>query len=453
MPEADPRLEELRSGIGSRLYVGRTSTGIALTPPEHAVLVIGPPRSGKSTGIVIPNVLVAAGPVVSTSTKSDVLYATLALRRQLGTCWLFDPTGTVGSPDGVRALRWSPLLAARSFDDALVVTRALTGAARPDARGGEAAHWTERAEALIAPLLHAAAIGGTGMRQMVNWVLTHDLDTPASILAGSGARLAGAVVEGIAKSDPRERSGIWSTAASVLAAYRSEAVLASASEPNFHPAGFASSRDTVYICAPAERQELVAPIVTAFLASVRADAYARSAARERTSGPLLLALDEVANIAPLPDLPATVSEAGGQGVAVLACIQDLSQARYRWGPRADGLLTLFGTKVVLGGVADQTTLELVSRLGGEADVPLPSRTRGSWWRPAASETWSLHRQRRLPVDAVRELRPGQAIVLSGADPPGRVAADGWWRVPPFAPRAGPEPPAPRRADLGRGLSP
>lgn len=453
MPEADPRLDDLRSGIGSRLYLGRTAAGIALTPAEHAALVIGPPRSGKSSGLVIPNVLAAPGPVVSTSTKSDVLDATLPVRRNLGTCWLFDPTGTVALPDGVRALRWSPVLAARSFDDALVVTRALTGAARPDRRSGEAVHWTERAEALIAPLLHAAALGGTGMRQLVNWVLTQNLDTPAGILAGQRARLAGAVIDGIAKSDSRELSGIWSTAASVLAAYRSEAVLSSATDPNFHPAGFSSSRDTVYICAPAERQELVAPIVTAFLASVRSDAYSRAAARERTPGPLLLALDEVANIAPLPDLPATVSEAGGQGVAVLACIQDLSQARYRWGDRADGLLTLFGTKVVLGGVADQATLELVSRLGGEADVPLPSVTRGSWWRPTASETWSLHRQRRLPVDAVRELRPGQAIVLCGPDPPGRVAAEGWWRVPPFAPRFGLEPPAPRPAGLERDLSP
>jgi len=453
VPEADPRLEALRADIGRRLYVGRTAAGIALSPPEHAALVIGPPRSGKSSGLVIPNVLAAAGPVVSTSTKSDVLDATLPVRRELGTCWLFDPTGTVGRPDGVEALRWSPVLAARSFDEALVVTRALTGAARPDARSGDAVHWTERAEALIAPLAHAAALGGTGMRQLVNWVLTHDLDTPASILSSHRARLAGAVIEGIAKSDPRELSGIWSTAASVLAAYRSEAVLSAAGEPNFHPAGFSASRDTIYICAPAERQELVAPIVSAFLAAIRSDAYGRAGAAGPTHGPLLLALDEVANIAPLPDLPATVSEAGGQGVAVLACIQDLSQARYRWGPRADGLLTLFGTKVILGGIADQATLELVSRLGGEADVPLPSVTRGAWWRPAASETWSLHRQRRLPLDAVRELRPGQAIVLSGPDPPGRVSADGWWRVPPFAPRLGLQPPAPRPPGLERGLSP
>ena len=60
---------------------------------------------------------------------------------------------------------------------------------------------------------------------------------------------------------------------------------------------------------------------------------------------MLLALDEVANIAPLPDLPAMVSEGGGQGVITLACFQDLSQARQRWPGRADGFPSLFGTTV------------------------------------------------------------------------------------------------------------
>lgn len=453
MPGADDRLSALRGALGARLYLGRTAGGLALSPPQHATLVLGPPRSGKSSGLVVPNVLAAPGPVVSTSTKPDVLAATLPVRRRLGRCWLLDPTGTTSPPEGVVPLRWSPVVAARTWDEALVVTRALSGAARPDSRGGEAAHWTERAEAVIAPLLHAAALAGVDMRQVVTWVLTHNLGVPRATLAGHGATLAAAVLEGLEKSDQRELAGIWSTAAGILAAYRAQAVLASAASPNFHPAGFSSSRDTVYVCAPAERQELVAPIVVAFLAAVRADAYARAAAGGARPGPVLLALDEVANIAPLPDLPATVSEAGGQGVAVLACLQDLSQARHRWGARADGLLTLFGTKVVLGGVADQATLELVSRLGGEVDIPKPSVDQGTWWRPGGGETWSLHRQRRLPVDAVRELPPGGAIVLSGADPPARVGVDGWWRVAPFAPRRELETPGRRPPGTERGLSP
>jgi len=53
---------------------------------------------------------------------------------------------------------------------------------------------------------------------------------------------------------------------------------------------------------------------------------------------MLFALDEVANIAPL-ELPQIASEGGGQGLMLLAALQDLSQARARWGAQADGFLT------------------------------------------------------------------------------------------------------------------
>ena len=44
--------------------------------PQRSTLVLGPSRSGKTSSLVIPNILLAKGPVVSTSTKSDVMDAT-----------------------------------------------------------------------------------------------------------------------------------------------------------------------------------------------------------------------------------------------------------------------------------------------------------------------------------------------------------------------------------------
>ena len=41
--------------------------------PESATLIIGPPRSGKTSTLVIPTVLDAPAAMVSTSTKTDVL--------------------------------------------------------------------------------------------------------------------------------------------------------------------------------------------------------------------------------------------------------------------------------------------------------------------------------------------------------------------------------------------
>lgn len=444
MPALDHRLETLRAvlaGGGGRLYAGVGDGGFALTASQHAALVLGPPRSGKTTGLVVPNVLAAPGAVVSTSTKPDVLAASLPVRSARGRCWLFDPTGTLSPPRGVTAIRWSPVCSAARWDDALVTAAALVGAARPDARRGEAAHWSERAEALLAPLLHAAALAGDDMRAVLGWVLRHDTTTAAELLArarsGSDSGIAADVLAGIASTDPREQSGIWSTAAGVLAAYRSSAALDRAARPNFDPTELASSSDTVYLCAPASRQALGAPITVAFLQAVRNGAYSVAATADQfPPRPLLLALDELANIAPLPDLPALVSEGGSQGVITLACLQDLSQARARWGPAADGFLSLFNTKVVLPGIADLATLELISRLAGEVDVPFRSvsQASGRWARhPGRTESWAAQRHRRLPVDAVSQLPAGSALLLAGARPPSRVRLAPWWSLAPFAP--------------------
>ena len=455
-------LEALRShltGGGGRLYVGASpGGGLALGQPQQSVLVLGPPRSGKTTALVVPNVLAAPGPVVATSTKPDVITWTRAERASLGRCWLLDPTGTVPLPPGVEQLRWSPVAAAARWDGALVVAQAMVGAARPDARRGESAHWVERAEATLAPLLHAAALAGTGMQSVLGWVLRHDAGTPRATLNGHEATIASDVLAGLIATDGREQSGIWSTTAGVLAAYRSEAALRNTADPNFDPAEFCAGRDTVYVCSSAEHQAAAAPIVVAFLTAIRTHTFARSAEHFRTgrtpAAHMLWALDEVANIAPLPDLPATVSEAGGQGLLILACLQDLSQARRRWGPEADGLLTLFGTKVVLGGLASGPTLELLSLLAGQETYASPSVHRSAWWaRPSRSEGWSLAHRPRLAPDAIRQIPPGAALVIAGSQPPAMISVPPWSSVAPFAPRRQME--VPSRGEVGeaRGLSP
>ena len=434
-PEAAARL------VGARFYVGQGWRGPVFSEPGQAVLVLGPPRSGKTTALVVPNVVLAPGAAVVTSTKPDVLEATLAARQGRGTCWLFDPTGSMATPAGVRRARWSPVAASAAWDDAVVLTRALARSARPGGHLGEGGHWVERAEALIAPLLHAAALAGGDMRTINRWVQRRELGEAAAVIAARGDDLAGDVLAGLGATEARELSGIWSSAAGVLAAYRTRAALDASEAANIEPAALHASGDTVYVCAPGDRQDLVAPVVVAFLERARAGAYAAAAAH-RGSAPLTFVLDEVANVAPLPDLPALVSEGGGQGVQTLACLQDLSQGRHRWGARADGFPSLFGVKVVLPGIGDQTTLELVSRLGGEVDVEVRSVSRGAWYGPqwgAPTTSVTTRRQRALPFDAVSHQPPGTALVLAGANPPGQVRLPPWWAL------------GPRRSEPGLGL--
>lgn len=211
---------------------------------------------------------------------------------------------------------------------------------------------------------------------MLRWVLRGELDPPAQVLSEHEQTVAGDVLAGIARTDSRERSSIFSAAAGVLAAYNADATRRAAARPNFDPERFVAGTDTIYVTAPAHAQAQCAPLVVGLLEQIRHAAYARSRSTDAGGPPLPMCLDELANIAPIHDLPALVSEAGGQGLHVLACLQDLSQARSRWGDAADGFLSLFQTKLILDGIADSKTLQAISLMLGEYDRCVVSETTG-----------------------------------------------------------------------------
>src|ERR1019366_1494274 len=373
--DADPlrAIRALAARAGGGVWLGAGEDGQwRFARPERAGLLLGPPRSGKTSGVIIPAVLAHGGPAIVTSTKPDVARATARARTRDGRVWMFDPTGASRTPAGLEQLRWSPVTSALTWDGAVVIARAMTVTVGTGT--SDRSHWANRAQALLAPLLHAAAVHGKEMETVVDWVMRHELDEPGILLEDQRAsRLAFGSLVGLLNTEDRERSSVLSAAADALQAYTSEGALMTASDPNFDPAAFIAGGDTVYIWAPAEEQAAVAPVVCGLLAEVRRATY-RAHAAARLPHLVLFALDEVANIAPLQELPQIASEGGGQGLALLAALQDLSQARARWGKAADGFLSLFSAKRLRPGIADTTTLEAVSTMLGEYDRQVISRS-------------------------------------------------------------------------------
>jgi type IV secretory pathway TraG/TraD family ATPase VirD4 len=315
----------------------------------------------------------------------------------------------------------------------------------------DGSHWTERAQALLAPLLYAAALDGSDMRTVLTWVDRHQALPAQQILAGAidhRTELARNLLDGITITEARELSGIWSTTSGALSGFRSDHALDTTTDPTFDPVRFVESGDTIYIAAPAHEQAMVAPLVVGLLEDVRQAAYAGHAStRERPTAsprpPLLLALDEVANIAPLPELPSMISEGGGQGVITLACFQDLSQARERWPGRADGFPSLFGSTVVLPGIGDVTTLEALSTLAGEEELAVRTLSAGqaatdrpftdlvTGGRPHHGESVSTQWRRRLPADVITRGVPGHLLAFDDRNQPGWVPLAPSYRAEPW----------------------
>ena len=389
------------------IYLGRTAHGDATSGAQHSTLVLGPSRSGKTSSIVVPNLLITMRSSVVTSTKNDVVSLMASSRRDAATL-LFDPSGTVPTPPGVHRIGYSPIRQSLEWDGAVLATRSLVDVARRahGDRGDD--HWTERAGALVAPMMHAAALRGESLGRLASRVDERNCDDVMSELRERHGDEHPSVtsLRGILATEERERSSIWSSASGLFAGMRTDAARASAREAPLDIDAFLAGPHQLHVVAPSRHQAVCIPLVVGLIEEVVHATYDRHPAGAR----LLLALDEVANVAPLPRLAGIVSEGGGQGVLTLACLQDLSQARSRWGGAADGFLSLFPTAVVLPGIADRPTLEMLRHLAGRSLVPTPTIQHGGRGRrPSRSTSW-VERDR-ASVSDIAQGRPGFALGL------------------------------------------
>ena len=325
-----------------------------------------------------------------------------------GATLLFDPSGTVATPAGVHRVGYSPLRQSSNWDGAVLASRGLTDVARRGnvERGDD--HWTERAGALIAPLLHAASLRGETLGRLASRIDERDGESSLHELheVYGDHHPSVSLLRGVLGTEDRERSGIWSTASGLFAGIRTDAARASAREAPLVIDEFLSGPHQLHIVAPSRHQAVTTPLIVGLVEEIVHATYDRHANGAR----LLLALDELANVAPLPRLSSIVSEGGGQGVLTLACLQDLSQARSRWGVSGEGFLSLFPTTVVLGGIADRATLELLQHLAGRDLVASPTLQTGSRGR-SSGHSMSWVERDRATMATIAQGRPGFALGL------------------------------------------
>ncbi|CAG7642793.1 type IV secretory system conjugative DNA transfer family protein [Rhodococcus opacus] len=417
-------------------HIGWDDTGNYLAAnPRGGMLVIGPPGSGKSSGIMIPSILIAPWAAVVTSIKLELLMATAMARAAIGRVWHFDPGGGESTPPGVLQARWSPLVSIRSWDDARISANRL---AEPAMKGDDN-HFVERARDWLEVLLYAAVLGNHPIATVADWAQNPDSQEVQQEVEGElifassngdqGAKIAVGQLSGLLAIPDKERGSIKSTLARLVRIYGSVSARELGANPNFDPREFVRTADTLYITASPDRQKEYAPLLAGLLEEIRYATYERHAAEEQGVEPkrphVTFVLDEANNTAPIP-LPAIISEAGGQSLHVIVGIQDLSRARSRWGKDADGFLTLFPTKVVLNGVVEPYTLDALSNASGEYDRMMASYSEsttflGPYNFPLRQRNpnYSMTRQKVLHQGDIAKLPPGRALLFEGAE---------WWLV-------------------------
>jgi type IV secretion system protein VirD4 len=415
-----------------RLALGWMGSRLLRAEERHALVVFGPPQSGKSAGLAVGGLLEWDGPAIASSIKTDVLQATIARRRELGRVFVFDPFGLSGeSTDG-----WSPLGGASTFDGALEVAHRLASAGEVDQRSVESGEfWTVAAEQRLAPLLYTAARSGRGVPALVRWgygqgeqelgdALDQLLRSARSDAERRDAQAAYDAAAAFRSQPDRTRGSIEGTVQALLRAYRSRRVQESARRSEITPPSLLGSNDTLYLVGDAKASRLLRPIFLALLGELIDHAYLEANLNGgRLPRPLLLCLDELGNVAPLPNLAEIASTAPSHNIQLISVFHDIAQARARYGRHAETVINSHRARMLLPGVADLDTLRYFSGLVGDEAVREQTRTTGPGY-----ETRSESQARRAlaPPERLRQLPDGHALLVYGRLSPAIIRLRMWF---------------------------
>lgn len=440
----------LRNGdLGLRL--GRLDSGAALVggqdiygSEEDVFLEIAGPRSNKTSAMVVPAILSAPGPVITTSNKVDVWTLTAGLSAKKGKVFTLDPQRIAGAE---QTWWWNPLAGIEDMADAqhLVTHFSATvgaGSERSDP------YFTKGAERLLCQLVVAAASTGKhSLRDVRNW-LAERSEEPVGLLEEAGMPDLARGLQGTIEAPFEQRGGLYETALTALACLESEAVARYVTPPQtwripprqglpiaeFDPWRFVVGynrdelgnpipHDALYLLTR-EGAGSAAPVVAALVDHLlRTVARAATARGGRVDPPVRAVLDEAANICPIRALPDLYSYFGSMSIQVLTFLQSYQQGVAVWGkPGMDKLWSAATIKLIGAGVHDPEFCEQISRLLGEHDIPTYSHQFGK----GGSMSMSTRRDRIMSAADIAALPKTDAVLIAAGRRPARIKLLPWY---------------------------
>ncbi|RAF24467.1 type VI secretion protein, partial [Burkholderia multivorans] len=166
--------------------------------------------------------------------------------------------------------------------------------------------WEVKTRTALQALLHAAALDGRSPAELFRWTLDPSAAAEAvAILTNSPDAATGWAdsLESMIDADPRTRDSIWQGVSLALGALADPRVLDAVSPgpgEEFDPEAFIRDRGTLFLLATGAGAGASAALVAALVEDL-VETARRIAARSpgaRLDPPLLLALDEIGNLAP-----------------------------------------------------------------------------------------------------------------------------------------------------------
>jgi type IV secretory pathway TraG/TraD family ATPase VirD4 len=388
-------------------------------PIEEHLLVMAPPRTYKSA-FLADVILRYPGPVIATTTKPDIYGLTAAVRDQLGPVHVFNPQ-RIG---GLRStFRWSPVAGCQ--DPATAIRRADAFAFAVSQEGVEdGSFWSAKASDYLRGFFCAAALAQYDLRAVAAWVSGAEPHVPERILAAAGMHQWALTLSEL-RSEAHKTAATVRMVMSRALAFMADPELAASVLPapgtGFSIPDFLYDAGTVYLIAEAVSEDApVAPLFAAMASEIHyvAAQIGQASPGGRLDAPLLMALDEVTQICPVP-LPSWLADSGGKGIQVAAVVHGEAQLAERWGDHGRQIvLDTSSVKIFLPGITDTTTLQTAATLCGQAS-----------WTIRGQDHATRHDV--ATPDMIRQLPAGFALVIRGGCAPVVARLPRAWRNPAY----------------------
>ncbi|MGP4012536.1 TraM recognition domain-containing protein [Streptomyces sp. 4N124] len=278
----------------------------------------------------------ATGPTLVITSNPSVWQDTKDLRAKLGPTLLYDPTHLCDTP---ARLHWSPTAGCEDKATAVARAAALLGPVRPTAKIDQA--MADTAETLLRSYLHAAAIDGRTIRHVHRWSQGMQVQDAVRTLRTNPKAAPGAAgeLEATLTAHPERRDMAQELTTRALSALSTINVRETCT-PNRSDAlaldSFVDEGGTLYVVGESIEDPRTSPgampFLTALVSSVveRGRRMAERSSSGRLDPPLTLVLDDVAAVAPLPQLPELLATGADRGLPTLALLRSREQARTRW---------------------------------------------------------------------------------------------------------------------------
>ncbi|MFD8253625.1 type IV secretory system conjugative DNA transfer family protein [Streptomyces werraensis] len=341
MPEPDPVTEPQPEPAPLHEVPAPRPPGPAPRPTAEVTapgLHYGPPATRHTTAAQA--VRDAEGPALVLTSNPTLWYDTKDARAKLGPAHLYDPTHLCDTP---ARLHWSPTAGCEDKDTATARAAALLAPVRPTSRLDQ--QLGDTAELLLRSYLHAAAVDGRTVRHVHRWAQGLQVQDAVRVLRTHPQAASGSAgeLEAALTAHPERRDMAQQLTARALAAL-STVNVREACNPHRSDAlaldSFVHEGGTLYVVGESIEDPRTGPgampLLTALVSYVVE--HGRRMAERSSSGrldpPLTLVLDDVAAVAPLPQLPELLTSGPERGMPTVALLRSREQARARW-PHAE----------------------------------------------------------------------------------------------------------------------